>query len=181
MHGVTASRVFFDSGQNLYRLSDRSLIGKLEDRDFEVLSRIAGEDGVDLQIHYAPNPKDREHQRKCHGIGRLSTILYGPKGLADDMGNFLDACCIFLQDPVGCDRNVPYLNPHRLSSMDEILPLTFQLADSALQYIDEPMCPLSSLLSGLETSEALPMAETPRGLKTALYPYALLSTLSIII
>lgn len=166
------SPVFFDPGKNVYRISDRTLVGTLESRDFEVLSRIASEDGVNLQIHYAPNPKSQEHRRKAQSIGSLSAIIYGPKSLADDMGDFLDACGICLQDPVGCDRNVPYLNPHRLSSMDEHLPLTFQLAEAAPQYIDAPVSPPSSLLSGLETTEALPMAENPRGLKTALHPYA---------
>lgn len=127
---------------------------------------------MNLQTHYAPNPKAQEHRRKVHSIGLLSVIIYGPKSLADDLGNFLDACGICLQDPVGCDRNVPYLNPHRLSSMDENLPLTFQLAEAALQYIDAPVSPPSNLLAGLETTEALPMVETPHGLKTVLHPYA---------
>jgi hypothetical protein len=44
--------------------------------------------------------------------------MYGPMELFDDVGNFFEANEIFIQDPKGCNREVRYCNPHRLSSLN---------------------------------------------------------------
>lgn len=38
--------------------------------------------------------------------------------LFDEVGDFFEANDIFIQDPKGCNREVRYCNPHRLSSLN---------------------------------------------------------------
>ena len=59
---------------------------------------------------------------------RLSIIIYGPLRTFEEVGDYLDSCEIYLQDPKGCDRNVRYRNPQRLSGLSPHAPFTIDQA-----------------------------------------------------
>jgi hypothetical protein len=42
----------------------------------------------------------------------LNIIIFGPKGLEDRIGEYFSRFRMYLQDPLGCERCVPYINPH---------------------------------------------------------------------
>ena len=44
--------------------------------------------------------------------------------MCDEISNFFQECKVFLQDPLHCEFNVPYRNPHRLSGLDEEFSMT---------------------------------------------------------
>ena len=106
----------------------------------------------------------------------LSLILYGPSELATTVGEFFQQMELYLQDPKGCDRNVKYHNPHRLSSMnlDECvmtfsLPLqTAQLDQSVFQKV----CSQEDALDIFVAQQSLAEAYQPDAIRTQLQRYA---------
>ena len=89
--------------------------------------------------------------------------------LFDDIGKYFDEYQLYLQDPYGCDRNVKYRNPHRISGRDPVAPMTFELRSLAFSH-KETVSPCD-ILAGFESDEILPESESPPALKTVLYPY----------
>lgn len=58
----------------------------------------------------------------------VSIILYGPRDLTENVGEFFQDLDMYLQDPDGCDWDVAYCNPHRLSSLNiDDCPMTSEL------------------------------------------------------
>jgi hypothetical protein len=51
----------------------------------------------------------------------MNAIIYGPREFSEGVGDFLAKSKMFLQDPLECDRDVPYLNPHLLSHTVEVV------------------------------------------------------------
>jgi hypothetical protein len=100
----------------------------------------------------------------------LSFTLYGPMELFEELGTFFQDYDIYLQDPVGCDINVRYCNPHRLSSTDvDLCPLTFTLQSEILETFDKHAVPHhSELLDILDPQEDLPETSQPSILHTQL-------------
>ncbi|OCL07433.1 hypothetical protein AOQ84DRAFT_377686 [Glonium stellatum] len=98
---------------------------------------------------------------------REAQILY----LFDDVGDFFQIYELYLQDPIGCDRNVRYCNPHRLSSLDEEAPMTFDL-DSVHQHMHvSEIGGITDLLEGFNAPIDLPESEPPAKLVTSLLPH----------
>jgi SNF2 family DNA or RNA helicase len=48
----------------------------------------------------------------------LSITVYGPQELIDEIGDWFQLQDVYLQDPIACHFDVPYCNPHRLSSAE---------------------------------------------------------------
>jgi SWI/SNF-related matrix-associated actin-dependent regulator of chromatin subfamily A3 len=99
-------------------------------------------------------------------VALASAIIYGPDDLSDDTGDFLDRCYYVLQDPFSCEHNVPYKNPHCLSTLFETPKMTFELRNPDLDY---DKFTLSNSLQALETTGDLPEWPQPAALKTELY------------
>lgn len=58
----------------------------------------------------------------------LSIVIYGLQGLVNNVGDFFQEVDMYLQDPIGCDLDVRYCNPHRLSSLNmNDCPMTSEL------------------------------------------------------
>jgi len=58
----------------------------------------------------------------------VSIIIYGPRALMGNVGEFFQEVNMYLQDPDGCDSDVRYCNPHRLSSLNiNDCPMTSEL------------------------------------------------------
>ena len=72
----------------------------------------------------------------------LCVIIYGPSSLKDDIGEFATERGLYLQDPMHCDRDVPYQNPHLLSRDDDMIVMTSSLnfEENGLQ-IEEMVAP----------------------------------------
>jgi hypothetical protein len=103
----------------------------------------------------------------------LSINLYGPKELFEEVGTFFQDYDIYLQDPLDCDLNVRYCNPHRLSSIDSSLcPMTYDLKASILEAFEtQPTSRHSELLDALDPQEDLPEASQPAEIRTQLERY----------
>jgi hypothetical protein len=57
----------------------------------------------------------------------LCVIIYGVGSTAEELGDWLSEHGLFLQDPVHCERNVLYHNPHLLCGEDDEPVMTFAL------------------------------------------------------
>lgn len=101
----------------------------------------------------------------------LNIIIYGPVELFEDIGSFFQDHDIFLQDPVGCERNVRYFNPHRLPSLDPMLiKFTFDLTAKPLSHVVEldDVDSRPKLLDILNSQEDLTEKSQPRLVRTML-------------
>jgi SWI/SNF-related matrix-associated actin-dependent regulator of chromatin subfamily A3 len=108
----------------------------------------------------------------------LDIILYGPISLSDALCSFIDECNeqfeddqkLYLQDPVLCDRNVPYCNPQRLPPLDPTsVVFTFDLANLRQKATEfEDLAPRPELLDLLNSQEDLPEAAQPPAILTSL-------------
>ncbi|KAI0976554.1 hypothetical protein F4678DRAFT_413738 [Xylaria arbuscula] len=123
-------------------------------------------DDIEIQFMLKTVAGKSYRKRAARPAGLASAIIYGPKDLSDDVGDFLDRCDYVLQDPFSCEHNVPYKNPHCLSTLFETPRMTFELCSP------EPGHPeffLSNSLQALETTGDLPEWPQPAALKTELH------------
>ena len=124
------------SDRTLLSKENSSIVGQLTEEATEVLNflsntmRTQSQFILSIQRKYRIPTKPKGEERGSHAIVRLSVILYGPLRNFDEVGEYLDNCEIYLQDPKGCDRNVRYRNPHRLSGLSSHAPFT----------IDQELC-----------------------------------------
>lgn len=165
--------VFFTSGKELRRCITQDLAGRLDDYAGEVLSRLTADDELILQLTFSASPLATESDTKSPQgtVGSLGIIIYGPKRRSGDIGHFMIQCGYYLEDPTGCDRNVPYMNPQCLFSLHEHLPMTFDLPPVQQQNINNFTPFLSDILAGFETTNRLPVADTPTAIRTILQAY----------
>jgi SWI/SNF-related matrix-associated actin-dependent regulator of chromatin subfamily A3 len=106
----------------------------------------------------------------CKGTWQLCINIYGPTRQFEPLGDFMDACGIYLQDPERCDRNVAYRNPHRLSRIDGIILYTQSLPNiEAVVEVEDNIANPLDLLEAVEENEALPLSPPPSALRTALF------------
>jgi len=88
----------------------------------------------------------------------------------DDIGTFCQECELYLQDPIGCELNVPYRNPHRLSSDKDRTLSTFDLQSDFDQAVVTSL-QYSNFSDALVSLRLLKELETPSRLRTRLLPY----------
>jgi len=120
-----------------------------------------------MQIFFSLSDNGIKEGRNQQRAAALTIIVYGPLGLFDDVGDFFQTCNMYLQDPVGCDRNVRYCNPHRLSGLDVEAPMTLDLDSAHHMHISEISGNID-LLEGLNAHIDLPETESPPALVTSL-------------
>lgn len=102
----------------------------------------------------------------------VSIILYGPRNLAEDVGCYCTEAEEFLQDPIGCERNVKYWNPHRLSICDqEDCQMTFDLNFMSDPTALEDFPNVNDILESFHSDENLDETSQPNALRTALRRY----------
>lgn len=95
----------------------------------------------------------------------VSIIIYGPQALMDNVGEFFQEVEMYLQDPNGCDWDVRYCNPHRLSSLNiNDCPMTSELGRPGTE-LDQIMFQSipgeSDVLDVLDAHRDLPEAPQP--------------------
>jgi hypothetical protein len=87
-------------------------------------------------------------------VAHGAAILYGKEDLADCVGSFLDEVNLYLQDPFLCDQNVPYKNPHCLTSLLAEPRMTFDLPEPGAAA--GAVLSLPDHLKALETTDDFP-------------------------
>lgn len=139
----------------------------------DVLFILSAEGGIILQLQIrmkmdnAPRSKSHSSIKNRTTSGLLSVIVYGPMYLFEHVGEFFQENNLYLQDPINCEYNVQYRNPHLLSGLDNEAQWTFDLDTPLAEY--EEIETMPDLLDGLQTDEVLPETETPPNIATPLY------------
>jgi SWI/SNF-related matrix-associated actin-dependent regulator of chromatin subfamily A3 len=102
----------------------------------------------------------------------LNIIIYGPIAFGETIGDFLSSFGIYLQDPFGCNRRMPYRNPHLFSDEpEETMTDSFnspQLPDIEIERLDVGPGLLAQLM---EDETPLEETEAPAIVTTDLFPY----------
>lgn len=176
--GPTVVPVTLDETAPLLRATDGSEFGSLLERQARILHTLEEVEGVNLQFYCQPKcgkalggGKNRKGtvQEPQHP---LCAIIYGPFRLFDCVGAFVSQCELYLQDPVHCNRNVPYRNPHLLSGLDEEPPMTISFNETRVPVDVEEMSSRPDLCTLLRSEDPLPETEAPPALCTMLYRYS---------
>jgi hypothetical protein len=156
------------SDHTIRRPHDRVIIGKVDNDTIKTLGRLADECVV-YQFLYVARREGSAAQKKKNP-GSLDMILYGPERMVEAVGRFMEDCGYCLQDPYNCDRNVPYINPHRLSSLFDSPPMTHALQQPR-QDVETFTRAAIDALASFQTAEQLELANTPAALCTELQLY----------
>lgn len=101
----------------------------------------------------------------------LCMITYGPFQLFDAVSKFVSQCELYLQDPLHCNRDVPYRNPHLISGLDDEPSMTFSFDGPRVPVQVEEMGSRPDLSTLLRSEDPLPETEAPPALCTTLYGY----------
>lgn len=158
---------FLDEKGIVWRSSDELKIGTLDMSTCTSLSTVFSEEGVEIQFMVKSTHDTVDIRSRVTAMA--SAILYGPQTMADAVGDFLDRCGLYLQEPLGCDRNVPYLNPHCLDALFRPMRMTFDIQhEKPIERSDRKFVP-TEFFSSLETP-ICKERKTPRALKTELLP-----------
>ena len=103
----------------------------------------------------------------------LFAILYGPSTLFEAIGAFAAKCHLYLQHPRHCNRNVPYRNPHCLSTEDDRIMYTYDIQSimGASGFETEIPGNHIDLFADATEHDALSDTCAPRALSTELYKH----------
>ena len=163
----------FESPRTIIRVSTNASVGRLDDYGGELLLRLVADDELVLQLVLFSAPIAPPIERRKHrgALTYIGATIYGPKRRSGDVGEFLNQAGCYLDDPVGCDRNVPYTNPQCLFTLHEPPPMTFDLLQSHEAKINSfPQASLG-ILSGFETTDKFELSASPAALRTELKEY----------
>ena len=174
----TQETVFFTNDRELRRCINGALVGRLVGHSGEVLSRLAEDDELILRLAFSTSlmAPGLDTKPPKGTVGFLGIIVYGPGHRSSDVGYFMTQCGYYLEDPIGCEWNVPYINPQCLFSLHELPPMTFDLPRIQQNSVDHLTSTPSDILAGFETTHHLLEAATPTALRTRLKPYVKGST-----
>lgn len=154
------------------------MFGVLDDRSAALLNNLSNEKGINFQIYAKISNRRattrKKSQRKPEASKlqyAINVIIYGPEEICDPTGEYLEKCGIYLQDPIQCDRDVVYRNPHILSHLADItltssLPTWASLSQNQV----EQFSLTDDLFSQLSADDHLPLTEAPESVATLLYP-----------
>ncbi|OAL07654.1 hypothetical protein IQ06DRAFT_13635 [Phaeosphaeriaceae sp. SRC1lsM3a] len=160
----------FESPRTLHHGHLNSPIGRLDDYGGELLMRLVADDELILQLLLSPSPVGPSTEKKLPKTASkyLGVIIYGPRRRISDVGEFVTKAGVYLDDPVKCDRNVPYMNPQCLFSLHERLPMTFELLQPQESQISDFSRASLDVLSGFESADDVDLSESPVALRTEL-------------
>jgi len=165
----------FSQPNLLYQVGRESNFGELDDRTAKILTSLASEEGICFQIscrtisrRAAPGKKGSRKPGANELQYVMNTIVYGSQNLRDPVGDYLTKCGVHLQDPIDCDRNVPYSNPHILSRTDELVMTASLLSLSTTPEI-EKIIAQEDLFSELSSDSHLSLTDAPEAIATPLY------------
>ncbi|KAF1952458.1 hypothetical protein CC80DRAFT_552277 [Byssothecium circinans] len=154
------------------RITESLSDGRFDEQGTAIIEALISDGAFEIQVSLSPLEQAliRERLRKCTSQSNTllaSLIIYGPLEAFDAVGTFFQDCELYLQDPIGCDRNIPYHNPHRLTSPSSPPRMTFDF-DSPSVHPKVTRLRHTDLLDVLTSSMNLPEAQTPSLLRTPL-------------
>ncbi|KAK3376276.1 SNF2 family N-terminal domain-containing protein, partial [Lasiosphaeria ovina] len=153
--------------------------GALGSEFVDVFEELLGQASLRLQafcaasdVHSQPTGQSRLRFGPVAVPCSLSIIVYGPWDLCEDVGEFFQDLDMYLQDPRGCDMDVKYCNPHRLSSLDiDNCPMTSDPSLTGLtldQDLFENITRDNDVLGILDAHQDLPEAPQPEAILPSL-------------
>jgi hypothetical protein len=150
-------------------------VGRLDDYGGELLLRLVADDELVLQfvLSSAPIAPITEKKLPKDASQFLGVTIYGPRRRFSDVGDFMTKAGCYLDDPVGCDFDVPYMNPQCLFSFHERPPMTFELLQPQHPHMENFARASLDILSGFETTDGLELSANPTALRTELKMYVI--------
>jgi hypothetical protein len=170
--------VRLDTASKFSSCSETQFTGIISNQQYnELIQALLDETSLTVQVtcNFGDENLERPKMRRylpCIRPYSLLLIIYGPACLCNDVGSFFQDYDTYLQDPRGCEIDVRYCNPHRLSSMDlasclmtsklelqEVMFGAFNLEETPRQL---------DLLAVLDSQEDLREAPQPDAIHTTL-------------
>ena len=150
---------------------DNTPLGSLRCRGADLVQLLISE-GIEVQLFCSVDPertvpsKRRMSKKPLASCVWLSAILYGPAEMGPDLGESLQECDIYLQDPQYACRNVPYRNPQRFFNAD--CQTTGSTAKQSRPEQGERTLGPVDILANFESEDSLPETEGSDALRTQL-------------
>jgi SWI/SNF-related matrix-associated actin-dependent regulator of chromatin subfamily A3 len=145
-----------------------------------ILSKLNGLEDVTLQtncrsrLELPPQSSSQALKRrngKASRTWRLNVIIYGIRVLEDVIGQYLSKHRIYLQDPIDCERNVLYRNPHMISKGGNIIMTDYFKAPPATIEIERLSVGPNLLAQLMAEQKPLPATEPPATVTRHLFWY----------
>jgi hypothetical protein len=147
----------------------------------QILSELEVAEEITTQLYCQMQPDTRpvsgaksNNRRKARTaqLWSLNIVIYGPVALEETIGDYLSQRKMYLQDPLACDRIVPYRNPHIIQSESGEVVMTDALELSAGHLAIERLDTAPDLLAQLMQDEKpLPETDAPSEIVTPLFRY----------
>ena len=100
----------------------------------------------------------------------LNIIVFGPEVLGNKIGAYFERHKMYLQDPLWCQRRVPYRNPHIILSESGDIIMTDSFEPSLADLVVEKLEAGPDLLAQLMADDVLlPETEPPDIVMTPLF------------
>ena len=173
--------VTFRAPNTLSSLSNASAEFEIQsDIQSKILRELNGLEDVTTQMYccsslelprqsFPPNAKRRSG--KTSRVWRLNAIIYGSVMVEDVVGQYLSKNRMYLQDPVDCERNVLYRNPHMISA-DGGIVMTDSFMTPPIPIEVERLSIGPDLLAQLMAEQtSLPEMAPPSTVTTTLFRY----------
>jgi len=126
-----------------------------------------------MKIELLPERSARQNGRRSGKPSQswvLNIIIFGREGLEEMVGEYLSMHKMYLQDPLGCERCVPYRNPHIIQpdSSEIVMASSFDslLEEQEIERLETGPDLLAQLM---ENEIPLPETEAPGIVKTDLF------------
>lgn len=139
-------------------------------RSVTILDRLRSEEAISLELYCRARPpilQPRRKQIKAQPSYELLVNVFGRPSMFEPIGTFCERVDIYLQDPVYCNRDVPYRNPHVLAEEDGIITTGSLSLTQEVENFTSP----GDIFDQLLTTDTLPEARTPQVIRTTLHRY----------
>ena len=148
---------------------DKQIVGSIRDGfHFRILQGLQKQSCLRLQMYCQVKSSSTVRTQVRINVRaqcELSVIVYGRGQDSNKVGDYLQACGFYLQDPEHCDCDVLYINPHCLSSLEGgiLLTTSMQMPASTEDSIYDPRDIFDSLsgVTDLEETETPTIVKTP--------------------
>lgn len=164
--------VLLDKSNRLRRFDDGSIFGTSPERSAQILYAlvVAGcATQLFCQVRHSAVQRGSGDLAEGDTAVTLCVIIYSPKSLSVEVGDWLADYQLYLQDPIHCDRNVPYENPHLLRSDDEKPVMTSSLEAHTTIIHAETAIAAPNLFELLNQEHNLKETEQPMEVLTPLH------------